>query len=68
MITPINCTNEISNHHRLLTIEEVMGFLYISRDTIYRIIKKGNLKTIRVGRQRRILMEELQDYIKRQTE
>jgi len=36
--------------HELLTAKEVMGYLRISKSTLYRLIRDGRLKRIRIGR------------------
>ena len=49
----------------LLTVKEVAQILRISRQAVHKKIKKGQLKTIRVGERYRIDKEWLEEYLKR---
>lgn len=48
---------------RLLTIKKTAELLMISRDSIYKLIYSGELPTIRVGRSRRILLQDLRAWL-----
>ena len=48
---------------RLLTVVEVADRLNLSRKTIYRLIKAGELSVIRCGRSVRIPPKDLENYI-----
>lgn len=50
----------------LLQLEEVAGRLRVSRDTVRRIIERGELKAIVCGRRLRVPIAALDDYIRRQ--
>ena len=43
----------------LMTIPEAARRLALSRSTLYRLIRQGQLRTIRVGRARRVPVTEL---------
>lgn len=47
----------------LLTIAEVAGLLRVSRMTVYRLIKAGKLKALRVNSAYRVEAAELQKYV-----
>ena len=47
------------NHNEIYTLEEAQNILKISRSTLLRLIKKGLIKTAKVGRQYRILGQEI---------
>lgn len=47
------------NHNEIYTIEETQSILKISRSTLLRLIKKGLIKTAKVGRQYRIWGNEI---------
>ncbi|MGH8398898.1 MAG: helix-turn-helix domain-containing protein [Gammaproteobacteria bacterium] len=49
----------------MLTLEEVAYRLSVSVQTVRRLIDKGQLKGIRVGKQWRVRPEDLEDYIRR---
>jgi excisionase family DNA binding protein len=52
----------------LLTMREAMDWLRVSRDTVEALIKQGELRSTRVGIQRRIYRQSLIDYLQRQEE
>ena len=49
----------------LLTVQQVMEQLHISDETIYRHIRKGKIKAIRVGGLWRISSEALDEFLKK---
>ncbi len=51
---------------RLLTVAEVAGVIRVSRMTVYRLIRRGQLKAIRVGRNYRVRSDDLNDYLEAQ--
>lgn len=48
---------------RLLTVAEVAGVMRVSRMTVYRLIRRGQLKAVRVGRNYRVREEDLRGYL-----
>ena len=51
---------------RLLTVAEVANVIRVSRMTVYRLIRRGQLKAIRVGRNYRVRSDDLNDYLEAQ--
>lgn len=49
-----------------LTVADVQARLKVGRATVYRLIYAGELKSMKVGRVRRIPVSELEAYEKRQ--
>jgi excisionase family DNA binding protein len=49
---------------RLLTATEVADLMRVSRMTVYRLIKTGEMPSIRVGRGYRFREEDVQDYLR----
>ncbi len=47
------------NQNEIYTIEETQKLLKVSRSTLLRLIKKGLIRTAKVGRQYRILGKEI---------
>ena len=47
------------NQNEIYTLEEAQTILKVSRSTLLRLIKKGLIKTAKVGRQYRILGQEI---------
>jgi excisionase family DNA binding protein len=51
---------------RLLTVAEVANVIRVSRMTVYRLIRRGQLKAIRVGRNYRVAEDDLTRYLEAQ--
>lgn len=51
---------------RLLTVAEVATVMRVSRMTVYRLIRRGQLKAIRVGRNYRVREGDLNEYLEAQ--
>ncbi len=50
---------------KLLTIQETCEALTVSRATLYRIMRRGELQTVRVGKRPRIERPALAAYLRR---
>lgn len=48
---------------RLLTVVEVAALMRVSNMTVYRLIKGGDLRAIRVGKNFRIREADVEDYL-----
>jgi len=48
---------------RLLTVNEVADLLRVSRMTVYRLIKEGQIAALRVGRSYRLREDDVDDYL-----
>lgn len=51
--------------NRLLNVQEVADLLKIARNTVYELIKRGELSCSKVGKQMRISTAEVDDYLRR---
>ena len=51
---------------RLLTVAEVATVMRVSRMTVYRLIRRGQLQAIRVGRNYRVREDDLEKYLESQ--
>lgn len=51
---------------RLLTVAEVASLMRVSRMTVYRLIRRGQLKAIRVGRNYRVREDDFNEYLEAQ--
>ena len=47
----------------VLTVEELMPILSIGRNTAFSLVRSGQIKSIRTGKQIRILKHELLEYL-----
>ncbi|HVL81694.1 MAG TPA: helix-turn-helix domain-containing protein [Actinomycetota bacterium] len=50
---------------KLLTVAEVAAVMRVSRMTVYRLIRRGQLRAIKVGRNYRVREEDLTSYLDR---
>ena len=48
----------------MLTVNEVADLLRVSRMTVYRLIKQGEMAALRVGRNFRLREEDVHSYLK----
>jgi excisionase family DNA binding protein len=60
---PAIVRNEPFTEARLLTVNEVADLLRVSRMTVYRLIKNGELPALRVGRSYRLREEDVHTYL-----
>ena len=56
---------EVKRPARMLSVNELAGYLGISRAGIYRIVRRGELDPIRVGNRFRFRREDVDDYLER---
>ncbi len=49
---------------RLLTVTEVAAELRVSNMTVYRLIRRGQLSALRVGKNYRVRQRDLEAYLK----
>ncbi len=60
--------NKYSDLHELpmiLRVEDLMPILGIGRNTAYELIRSGQIRSIRIGRQIRIPREALLDFLRK---
>ena len=50
---------------RLLTLREVADYLHVHPGTVYRLVKRGQLQGVRVGRDFRFDIRVVEDWIER---
>jgi len=55
----------INEEEVLLTTQEAMDFLRISQATVYRMIKRGDLKAHKVGKKWVFFKKDLIEFVKR---
>ena len=56
------------NGDAVMTLEEAAGFLKVSETTVYQLVRSGELKARKVGREWRILKSQLVGYLKEEGE
>ena len=53
---------------KVYTTDEALEVLKVTRRTLYRYIKAGQIKAIRIGREYRITEDALKDFLERGTD
>ena len=48
---------------KLMTVQQVMDYLTVSRSTVYRLIQKGHLHRVKAGSGTRITEDSLMAYL-----
>ncbi|MFD7321071.1 helix-turn-helix domain-containing protein [Streptomyces sp. NPDC059875] len=61
-------TTQIPTSHTAVTVPEVMAALKLSRSKVYDLVRSRQLKSIKVGRCRRVPTESLRAFIQTQLE
>ncbi|MCD8149126.1 MAG: helix-turn-helix domain-containing protein [Clostridiales bacterium] len=59
----MNTSKYISNYPDVLKPKDVMVILGIGKNTVYKMLKSGELKSIKVGKQYRIPKKYLLQYL-----
>lgn len=54
---------ELNRYHDVMTVEELMEYLFIGRNSAYRLIRSGKIKALKIGRIYRIPRQEVNNYI-----
>ena len=52
---------------RMLTVMEVAAVMRVSRMTVYRLIRRGQLTAVRIGRNYRVTQDDLERYLESQS-
>lgn len=55
--------NSISEMPLTLRVEELMPILNIGRNTAYELVRSGEIRSIKVGRQLRIPRDAIEDFL-----
>jgi excisionase family DNA binding protein len=51
----------------LVTVEEAAAMLSLGRTLTWALVRKGELRSIRIGKTRRVIVSSLHEYIERQS-
>jgi excisionase family DNA binding protein len=51
------------NHVQAYTVEQVAEMLHIGRDKVYYLLRTGQLRSIKIGKLRRITSQHLAEFI-----
>ena len=53
----------MSAHVQAYTVEQVAKMLHIGRDKVYQLLRTGQLRSIKIGKLRRITEEHLAEFV-----
>jgi len=51
----------------IMTSREVMAYLKISKPTLYRMIRLGDLRAVKIGKNYRFLKEDIEELLRTET-
>jgi len=55
--------NELIYHQEMLTAREVSRLLSVSVSMVYRLMQTGDIRTVSIGKSKRVRLEDLYTYI-----
>ena len=61
---PARATNTVSPGQEMLTVEQAAELLHISRDRVYHLLRTRQLRSIKIGKLRRISRDWIAEYIR----
>jgi excisionase family DNA binding protein len=61
--TPLGRSSAVANESLLLTVEEASRLLRVGRTTMFDLIGRGEIKSIRIGRRRLIARKSLESFV-----
>jgi excisionase family DNA binding protein len=56
-----------ADSHRLLTVDGAADYLAISRAAVYNLLSAGELRSVRIGRSRRVALIDLREFVERRS-
>lgn len=56
--------NTLDEYNDIMTVEDLMEFLYIGRTTAYKLLKDGAIRSLRIGKIYRIPKVAVAEYMK----
>ena len=56
------------DNNEIMQIEEVMGYLNIGKNTMYGLLKSGELNAFKIGKVWKIPKASVEDYVRRKIE
>jgi len=60
---PVRPPNEISRQGGLMTVREAAHLLQLSECSVYQLAGLGQLPSVKIGKARRFLLEDVQNFI-----
>ena len=58
--------NQIEYAPVMLSVEELQRHLGVGRDTAYRLVKRKDFPSVKIGREYRVLADNLKDWVLKQ--
>jgi excisionase family DNA binding protein len=53
------------NYDEVLTVDQVREILFIGKNTVYKLLNSGKIKSFKIGRTHKVPRQALEDYISR---
>lgn len=63
MPSPVNESHPVVGGPKLLTVTDVMDELGVSKTTVYKLVKSGKLRSIKVESRRRFRRQDVDTYV-----
>lgn len=60
-----NASDPLPNAKVLVSVEEAATLLSLGRTVVYRLVTRNELRSVKVGRTRRVVVSSLQEYVDR---
>jgi len=57
--------SELDNYHDVMTVEDLMEYLYIGKNSAYKLLQSGKIKALRIGRIYRIPRQAVVEYLEK---
>lgn len=55
--------SELDCYHDVMTVEDLMEYLYIGRSSAYKLLQSGKIKAVKIGRIYRIPRQAVTEYL-----
>ena len=57
--------SELDNYHDVMTVEDLMEYLYIGKNSAYKLLQSGKIKALRIGRIYRTPRQAVVEYLEK---
>lgn len=57
--------SELDNYHDVMTVEDLMEYLYIGKNSAYKLLQSGKIKALKIGRIYRIPRQAVVEYLEK---
>ena len=57
--------SELDQYHDVMTVEDLMEYLYIGKNSAYKLLQSGKIKALKIGRIYRIPRQAVVEYLEK---